>query len=85
MRSKSPRKRMEADFETNIPAWTDRESIAFHQIHGDIISASVHRAIPYGVTMKLLSASGTAFGPMLLNPVVVENLIHLLQQENTLL
>jgi hypothetical protein len=34
--------------------------------HGDIVSASVRRAVPYGVMVKLLSATGSSFGPMLL-------------------
>jgi hypothetical protein len=72
---------MEADFQAKIPTWTDAEALAFHRAHGDIISASVRRAIPYGVTMKLVSASGSVVGPMLLTPVVVEQLIQLLHQE----
>jgi hypothetical protein len=53
-------------------------------VHGDIVSASVRRAVPYGVTVKLLSATGSSFGSMLLTPVVVEQLIGLLQQEGSL-
>jgi hypothetical protein len=71
-------------FESNLPTWTDADAAVFHRVHGDIVSASVRRAVPYGVTVKLLSATGSSFGSMLLIPVVVEQLIGLLQQEGSL-
>jgi hypothetical protein len=81
MVSYDTRQRMMNAFQAALPTWTDAEARMFQSVHGDIVSASVHRAIPYGVTVKFVSANGSAFGPMLLTPIVVEQLLHLLQQE----
>jgi hypothetical protein len=81
MVSDATRQRMMDAFKAALPTWADSEASAFNTVHGDIVSASVHRALPYGVTVKFVSANGSAFGPMLLTPVVVEQLLHLLQQE----
>jgi hypothetical protein len=75
------RQRMIEAFQANIPTWSDAEAAAFHRAHGDIVSVSAHRAIPYGVAVKFVSANGASFGPMLLNPLVVDQLIVLLQQQ----
>lgn len=83
MISDTTRQRMEEAFCANIPHWTDAEAADFHRAHGDIVSVSLHRAVPYGVTAAFSSAKGSIFGPMLLTPVVVEQLMGLLHQEGT--
>ena len=74
-------KRQTEDFEKYLPDWTNEDAAAFHRAHGEIVSAVARRAIPYGVTVKLVTKTHS-FGPMLLTPVVVEQLIQQLKQES---
>jgi len=83
MISDSARTRMAEDFTKQLPTWTNEQAAAFHRSYGEIVSVSVRRAIPYGVTATFVSATGAAFGPMLLNPLVVEQLTKLLHQEGS--
>jgi hypothetical protein len=81
MLSDARRQEMINAFQANLPIWTDADAAAFHRANGEIVSVAIHRAIPYGITAKFVAANGTAFGPMLLNPIVVDQLKGLLQQE----
>lgn len=74
-------KRQTDEFEKYLPTWTNEDATGFHRAHGEIVSAIARRAIPYGVTVKLATKTHS-FGPMLLTPVVVEQLIQQLKQES---
>jgi len=74
---------MEKAYADNLPTWASNEAMAAHRAHGEIVSVAARRAIPYGVTVKFAAATGVTFGPLLLNPLVVQQLALLLHQEGS--
>ena len=77
-------RRQAKDFEECLTRcnWTNEEATALNRQYGEVVSVRAVRAMPYGVTVKFATKTQT-FGPMLLTPVVVTQLLQLLNQEGT--
>jgi hypothetical protein len=81
-RERQERQEDERRFKEFSPSWTADEARSALQRDGVVVSAKALQALPGGATVMLVTEKNQKFGPFLLTPFAVSQLVGMLHRTN---